>query len=222
MSSTVSTSDVVAYVNKSIAKAIPTDIAATTDKHIASATKLSIITKENLENAAHLLIEVKRSLNQIDDSKDEAFKPIKDAIKDAEKKIKPFNDRLLVTESVLKEAIATYHIKMDEQATKQSDRIQKRLEKGTMKIQTGMVKIAAIEQADTKIEVDGGWIQIRDGAPKVVITDLAYLPDDYLMRSSVIEAIRKEVAADIKKGMPLPKGAIITRTKSVAVGVTDE
>lgn len=224
MSSTanITTNDLITYVNRSIALAIPHDLKEVTNTHVKSTVSLTIVNKDNLHNAATLLVAVKRTLNEIDDAKKTAFKPIKDAIKAAEKTIKPYDDQLTSAETVLKDAIAKYHVEVDDKATITSDRIQRRLEKGTMKIQTGMVKLGDIEQADTKLDVDGGWVQIRDGQPKVSIVNLAAIPVDYVMRATVLETIRKEIAADIKKGIPCPKGAIMTKSKTVAVGVTDE
>lgn len=181
------------------------------------AANLATITNdEQLTEATNLLGQVKAFQKEVKAKKAAILDPLKESMAEVKELFKPLEERHAALETVLKPAMLAYHDAKDAAAVKEAERIERRLDKGTMKIETGMARLAEIDQARSSIQGDSGAAQFRQGAQKVRVLDPFSLPAEYFKRERVLEALRLEVAADVRRGLPCPRGAETYREKIVA------
>lgn len=176
---------------------------------------LTISDDHTLKDAAELLAEIKTRQKQLKGQKKKILDPLNQAAKELRALFKQPEDVFAEVELDLKTAMLDYHNAKDVKAQKEMDSINRRLEKGTMKIETGIAKLAGIDQADTSI----GSVQFKKGRSKVRITDpealIAAVPS-LLYNTRVLEAIRLEISDDILKANKAFPGTEIYREKVVA------
>ena len=96
----------------------------------------------------------------------------------------------------------------------EAQRIEKKVDEGKMKLSTGMGKISKIPQGSQPIQTKSGSAQFRT-IKRIRITDISKLTS-YLIRDRVQEAVRIEVAEDVRRGQPVPDGAELHEEKVVA------
>lgn len=183
---------------------------------------VAVKSDDDLREATSILGSVKANAKELKVKKSAALTPLKESIKEINSWFKPAEDHLASMESGIKDAMLTYHNEKEAAARKEAERIERRLDKGTMKVETGIAKLAGIDQADSNVQTENGSAQFRQGPMKIRITDpiaLIALHPYLLMRERVIEALRLEVAELIKSGVPCPAGVEVYREKIVA-GIT--
>lgn len=181
--------------------------------------ELTVNDEVELKKAANVLTLVKASSKELKAKKKAILDPLNQAIGEIKTLFKEPEEQLTRAEATLKDAMLAYHESQAEAARKKIDRINGRLERGTMKVATGMAKLAGIDQAESNIFTENGGVQFRHSSEKVRITsvdDLLSARPDLLQRKRVVEALRMELAADIKAGIPVPNGAEVYRDKVVA------
>jgi SpoU rRNA methylase family enzyme len=184
-----------------------------------SAAGLAITTDDDLRDATKLLTNVKALAKQLKAKKSAILDPLKEAMKQTKDLFKPAEDELSSIEQTVKQLMVTYHSEREAAAAKQAASIERRMDKGTMKVETGMAKLANLDQPDATVQTEGGSAQFREGPQKVRVLDPAALVaarPSLLTRERVMEALRLEVAAEIKAGAPIPEGVEVYRDKVVA------
>lgn len=172
-----------------------------------------------LKLAATLLTTVKTHTKELTAKKKAIVGPLNASLKEIKALFKPAEDHLVAIEKSIKDAMLTYHNQKEAAARKEAERIARRIDKGTMKVETGIAKLAGIDQADNNIQTEGGSAQFRQGPEKVRVVNspiLVAARPSLLYRERVIEALRMEVLADIKAGVPVPDGVEVYREKVVA------
>jgi hypothetical protein len=183
---------------------------------IAQAINLTIKNDEQLKGAATMLAQVKSISKNVKAQKDPIVKNLNEALKNVRELFKPTELGLSDAEAAIKKAILDYTQKQIAKAEKKAAKIEAKVDDGEMTLQDGMNKLGKIKQASTNVEVDNGSAQIRT-VKKLRITDPALLPPSYFLRESVLEALRKEVAADVLRGgQPCPTGAEVYEEQTVA------
>lgn len=182
--------------------------------------EINIKNDADLAAATEMLAQVKATAKNIDAQKSPIVKGLNEQIKAIRLLFKPSEDRLSNAERVLKAGILKYHEMVAKKAEKSAKRIEGKVDAGEMDLQTGMGKLSNIKQAQTISHAASGSAQIRV-VKKVRITDAAALPASYFLRPSVLEALRKEVSADVlQKKLPCPTGAEVYEEKGVAVNAS--
>lgn len=176
----------------------------------------------DLNQAVKLLLSVKANAKELKTKKSAALSPLKASIKEINSWFKPAEDRLSDIEKSCKEAMLVYHNEVEAAARKKAEAIERRIDKGTMKIETGIAKLNDIDQADSNVQTENGSAQFRQGAEKVQITDPMALIKDHpelLLTDRVLEALRMEVSAGMRAGrfgVYTPAGIEVYREKTVA------
>lgn len=181
---------------------------------------LKVTSDPEAKSATGLLTSVKTKAKEIAKKKKAILDPLSEAVKEVRKLFKEPEDQLTEAERIIKAAILAYHEAQDAIAQKQIASIENRVGEGRghIKVETAMAQLANVNQADTNIRTENGGAQIRMGAEKVKITDPYFLPPEYLYRERVLEALRIEVANDLRNGViaECPAGAEVYREKVVA------
>ena len=128
------------------------------------------------------------SLYKIIDKKEKSItKPINDSLKQIRDLFRPHKTRVKNVEDDLKDRREVFIKKQDEEAAKKESQIEGRLERGTMKEETAVGKLAEIEE--TKAETRGGMTSVL----VVKVTNIRELPEEYLeVNESAIKAAYRE------------------------------
>jgi hypothetical protein len=192
-------------------------IAHTELKKLAEKTPVKIKNDEELKEATELLGHIKRTAKNTKAIKDPVVKGLRAQITAINGWFKPAEEAATAAERDIKAAIVEYHDRVARRAEKSAERIEEKVDKGEMDLQTGISKLSNIKQADNVTRTDAGTSQIRI-VKKVKITNAGALPAHYFLRPRVLEALRMEVHEDvIRQKKPLPAGAEIYEEKGVAI-----
>lgn len=198
---------------------IDTDTKTLIEGITALDTQVVIKTDEDLKFAVTMLSSVKSNAKELKVKKNLAIYPLKESIKEINSWFKPAEDHLAGIEDSIKTVMLEYHNAVEEKARKATERIERKLDDGSMSVEKGITKLAGIDQADSNIQTANGGVQFRQSAEKVRITDvneLIGMRPSLLLRERVLEALRMEVLADVKAGVKCPGGAEVYRDKVVA------
>ncbi len=181
--------------------------------------ELAVNDELELRNAANILTLVKANAKELKAKKKAIIDPLKQAMDEVKSLFKEPEEQLAKAEVTIKDAMLAFHEAKAAEAQKKIEQINGRLERGTMKVETGIAKLAGVDQAETNLQTDNGGVQFRQGQQKVKVTDVSKLiavRPELLNRERVLEALRMEIAADIKAGAPVPDGVEVYREKIVA------
>ncbi len=161
------------------------------------ATELEIVNPAQMAEGVELLSHLNRSLDKITTEKERVTKPLNEALKAERSRWKPL-------ETVLEGAIAAVRTKMTAyqthaalEAEKEAKRIADRVARGTMKVETGLAKLDALERADDVINTGVGTVKFRTS--KILkILDESLIPDEYWLMNY------NKLLTDLKAGKVIP------------------
>lgn len=174
------------------------------------ANAVTISTSEDYTGAVDLVAKLKETGSNIKAKKESITKPLNEALRNARELFAPIEEQFINAEKIVKDKILTYKRKVDEEARAKEAQIAKRVESGSMKLETGEKKLDEIERVNTTTKGKVGEVQIRK-IKKVRITDEAALPRQYLVPDHV--AIRR----DALSGIAIP-GVEVYDEEQVAAG----
>ncbi len=188
------------------------------------ASKMVISGEDDLAKASTMLADVKTVQKEIKATKESIVKPLNLALKEIRALFEPAETNIATVEKLLKGNILQYHDEQEAAARKRIDSIENRIGagRGHLRPETAMQQLMNVDQPQSNIRTENGGAQVKYGASKVRITSALELVQDHpsiLNRERVLEALRIEVAADIKAGGRVPAGVEVYRDKLVA-GVT--
>ena len=192
-----------------------------TDNLVSKSIELATRITDDEQNkvAANVLTEVKAKIKELKSKKSAILDPLNASIKEVRSLFADPEKRLSDAEAGIKTAMLAYHDDKEAAAQKKMDQINGRLDRGTMKVETGIAKLGTIDQADNNLQTDGGSIQIKQGPEKLRVTDAAKLIAAYpeiLQSERVLEALRLEATTIYKQGTYVLPGTEIYRDKIVA------
>ena len=147
--------------------------------------------------ATNILAGIKSIAKQIKDFKDLRIKPINDALKLLRSDYKPVEDYCKEKESIVKGKMIVYHREQEAIRLKKEEALAKRVEKGTMKVETAEKKLEEAPEVQNKVEAEKGSATFRK-VKNFEVTDLSKLPIEYHTANTVL--IRQEM----RSGRELP------------------
>ncbi len=195
------------------------DVVKGIDRFVTSTIGLTINNDAEQKDAASLLTMVKGKSKELKAKKKSILDPLSAAVKEIKSLFDDPEKRLAEAEASIKDAMLAFHEVKDAEAQKKIDQINGRLERGTMKVETGVAKLSGIDQAETNLQTENGGVQIRQGQEKLRVIDAAKLIAAYpeiLQTERVLEALRMEAAAIYKKGVYVLPGTEVYREKVIA------
>jgi len=150
-------------------------------KALGAAEQLTIKTAEDLTSATEMLSKVNKVGDIIKSRKEEITKPMNAALKSVRDFFRPLETSQENADNIIKRKMIDYHNAEAAKQKAEEDKIEKRVEKGTMKMETGMAKIEKIqEQAPQKsLATKSGSVQFKE-VKVVKVTDANLIPGDYL------------------------------------------
>lgn len=153
------------------------------------ANAVQITNKEEYEQAGSIVVQLKDAGSKIKKAKESVTKPLNEALRNARLIFAPIEGQFANAEIILKGKILAYNREVAEEARKKEEAIAKRVEKGTMKIETAETKMDQVEKLDKTTRNESGAVQVRK-IKKVRIVDEALLPREYLTPN--MTAIRRD------------------------------
>ncbi len=181
-----------------------------------------ITNDEQQQTATKTLVSVKANAKELKAKKDAMLNPLKESVKEIEAFFKPAEDHLKAIEQAIKDATIAYYEIKEAAAKKEMDRIERRMDKGTLSVEKGVAKLAGVDTPGQTLQLGDASVQFKNGPRKVRITDVEALikaRPSLLTRERVLEMLRLEIAADIKAGAPVPAGVEVYRERTAAVRV---
>lgn len=175
---------------------------------------LLVDSQKSLEQATDILSKVKESAKLIKTRKEEITKPLNEALKSARDLFRPLEDDLSTAERTIKDKMLDYSNEIDRKAAAEAAKLEARVEKGTMRVDTMARKLDEIETVGSNVKGNKGSINYRINRTVKVI-DPTKVPLKYLMNEKVLDAIRAAVRTDVLNGTRV-EGVEIVEEKVVA------
>ena len=175
---------------------------------------LFIDSQESLAQATDILSKIKTAAKDVKTRKEEITKPLNDALKSARSLFKPIEEDLAAAERTIKDKMLDYSNEVERKAQEQAAKLEKRVEKGTMRTDTAMRKMDEIETLGTQVQGQNGSVQFRT-VRNIKIVDPTKIPLKYLMNEKVLAAISAAVRTDVLNGTKVD-GVEIVEERQVA------
>lgn len=175
---------------------------------------LMIDSQESLSQATDILSKIKASAKDVDKRKKQITDPLNAALKSARSLFKPLEDDLATAERTIKGKMLDYSNEVEAKAAEQAAKLEKRVEKGTMRVDTAMRKMDDIETVGSSVQGANGSIQFRT-VRNIKIVDPTKIPLKYLSNEKVLAAISAAVRTDVLNGTKVD-GVEIVEEKQIA------
>jgi len=162
------------------------------------ANSLVIKSPEDMSAAADILNDIKNAEKTIGNRKEEITRPLMSGLASVRTLFKPLEIGLDNAKKVVKAKVLAYQELEQKRIDEEAAKIEARVEKGTMRADTGAKKLANIDEATTTAKgVGGGKITTRK-ITKVRIIDETAIPREYLVPDM------KKITADVLEGVSVP------------------
>jgi len=175
---------------------------------------LMIDSQESLSQATDILSKIKTSAKDVEKRKKEITDPLNAALKSARSLFKPLEDDLATAERTIKGKMLDYSNEVEAKAAEQAAKLEKRVEKGTMRVDTAMRKMDDIETVGSSVQGASGSVQFRT-VRNIKIVDPTKIPLKYLSNEKVLAAISAAVRTDVLNGTKVD-GVEIVEEKQIA------
>lgn len=148
-----------------------------------------ITTQDEYDEVFNTGKKVNALLKKIDEKEKSITKPINDSLKQIRAMFKPFKEQVEAVNNDLKQRRQVFIQAEEEKARIESERIAKRVEKGTMREDTAVAKLSTIDE--TKADTRGGMTSVL----RVKVLDIKQIPAEYLEvnESAIKQAYRDGV-----------------------------
>lgn len=156
------------------------------------ANAVTIATPEENAAATNLKAKLKEMGNTIKKRKEEITKPLNTALRSARELFAPLEKQFESAENIVGRKLLAYKQKVEAETRAAEEKIAKRVEKGTMKIETAEKKIGQLPTVQKTVQTDHGKVQFRK-IKKVRLTNRELIPDQYLIVDMV--AVRRDALA---------------------------
>lgn len=178
------------------------------------ANDLYVDSQESLEQATDILSQIKTAAKGVKSQKELITKPLNESLKAARDLFRPLEDDLSSAERIIKDKMLDYSNEIERKAAEEAAKLEKRVEKGTMRVDTAMRKMDDIETVGTSVKGAKGSVQFRT-VRTVKIVDPTKIPLKYLSNEKVLAAISAAVRDDVLNGTKVD-GVEVVEEKQVA------
>ena len=180
-----------------------------TSKAIEVARGLIIDSDAKMSEATEILKKIKVVGKMITEKKELITKPINQALKEAREMFRPLENDCSDAEREIKSKMIAYQNEVEMKRKKELEKIEKKVESGTMKIETAIKKVDKVQEVPTSVTSGGGSISTRI-IKKVRIIDESIIPREYLVPDM------KKIEAVAKAGVEI-QGVELYEEKSIAI-----
>ena len=162
---------------------------------IAQFTEAVVIrNSEEMAQAVDMLGQIKTIGKKITEQKEKITRPLSEALKNARALFKPIEDQWNEAIKTLKWKMVRYQTLQETKAEAKIEKIEKKIEAGSLSFIKGVEKIAGLEP-EVRVETSDFSLTFRKDR-KMVITDLSLIPDEYWLVDEI--KLRKDILAGIQ------------------------
>lgn len=157
------------------------------------ADNLVIATPDDMAKASDLLVAVGKIEKAVTERKEAITRPLMSALASARDLFKPLEAGYAEAKKTIKGKMLDYSIAEEERINKEKERVEKRVEKGTMRTDTAISKLENIGEAPKSFSGESSKSSLRT-VTKVRIIDENLLPREYLVPDlkKITEAVLKQ------------------------------
>jgi hypothetical protein len=166
------------------------------------ATKLLIETPDDMVVAVKTLSETNKVADRVKEEKEKVTKPLLEALNAERARWKPIETACANAVAMVRTKMMEYQKKVDAENAIIEARALARVERGTMRMDTAVSKVAALQDSTVAVTSDAGMVQWTT-IKKLVITDEQLIPREYL----VVDEVRVKDA--LKKGLVVPGAQLV-------------
>lgn len=178
------------------------------------ANDLVIDSNDSLAAATDILKQVKDAGKIVKARKEEITKPLNDALKSARDLFRGIEADLTSGERIIKDKMLDYESEIETARAAEAAKLEARVEKGTMRVDTAMRKMDDLNTVDSQVKGAKGSVQFRI-VRTIKIVDPTKIPLKYLMDEKVLAALATAVRTDVLNGTKV-EGVEIVEEKQVA------
>lgn len=175
---------------------------------VKQANNLLIDDQQKVGVASDILSQVKDYKKGLKDKKESITKPLNESLKNIRSLFAPLEANLDEVEIIIKRKVLAFNDEVRKKADAEKAKLEARLEKGTIKVETAFKKMADVVEPETKVMGNTGKL-IEKTIREAVIGDENLIPREYFVLDMV--KIRKVIAA----GGSIP-GVNVIEKKTIA------
>lgn len=166
-----------------------THIEEQTTKCLSLGQSIIITSQETYDIALEYGKKVSKLLKIIDEDEKKITKPINDSLKMIRDKYRPYKEQVEAVKKDVSGKMSAYIRQEDEKKRIEAERIAKRIEKGTMREDTAINKLAVAEE--TKTQTNGSMTSVL----VLTVLDKSKIPVEYMIvdESKIKDAYRKGI-----------------------------
>jgi hypothetical protein len=168
-------------------------IKSQTSQAMQAAQKLEIKADADMQGASELFLKIKAVGNLIKKRKDTITRPLYKMYKDAMDYFKPLEQEYINAERIVSQKISDYRKKQEEKATKETIKIEEKVEMGKIDFQKATEKIEKITPQKS-VESGSGTVQFRT-IKEVIVEDETKIPREYFVLDMI--KVRKVALAGV-------------------------
>jgi len=164
---------------------------------VKQAKALTITNDETLSLATSQLSSLNIMADKVKAEKEKVTKPINEALRAERARWKPLEDELGEAIDYIRKTMGAYQTALMKKRREDEERIAKRVEKGTLKVETAINKLANIEAPTQKVATDNGSLAFRTDYKLVIKKPLA-IPREFLVpnEAKILQALKAKVAVE--------------------------
>lgn len=169
---------------------------------VKTAEALVIKDAQGMNNAVELLSQVNKNLDRVTAEEDKVVKPLKEALKAEQGRWKPVKTMLEAARDAIRSTMSKYQTEQNRIKAEAEAKLAARVEKGTMKLETAVRKVAEIDTPAQSVATDAGMVKYRT-VMKLHVEDASLVPREYLV---IDEAAIKTA---LKAGIAVPGARLV-------------
>jgi hypothetical protein len=157
------------------------------------ANELEILSEPDMAVAADILSMVNKLEKAITERKEQITRPLMTALASARDLFKPFESGHAEAKKTIKAKMLDYTIAEEERINKEKARVEARVEKGTMRVDTAIKKMENIGEAPKSVHGEVGKTFLKT-VTKVRVTNIDLLPREFMApdMDRIKEAVLKQ------------------------------
>lgn len=186
---------------------------ATSGRAVEAASNLKIADDKGMEKATEMLSNINKLGDMLKKRKDGIIKPINAGLLNIRNLFRPAEANKLEAEKIIKDKMIKYQTKVEEDLKKEEGKIEARVDKGTLKPETGVKKLDELKPVENKVESKSGSVAFKD-VKVVKVEDESKIPREYFELNMV--KVRRDALALDKEGKDQIPGVKVEIEKQVA------
>lgn len=180
----------------------------------AQLAEITVTDDQSLAKVSDWVKLVKQLGKYIEQEKDKYVAPAKAIIEKAREQYDPMIAECKEAERTLKSKAQQFMEAREAERTRAAAKIEARVEKGTMRVDTAIRKMEELPVSAKRVETEGGSQLQMQRRPVAKVTDPTLVPDEYWIIDEV--RVRREAIERYKKGEPQVPGVEVVLEASIA------